>query len=136
MPPIRVLRVIDLEGACIAELSHGAGHGISPSGGWSPVAGDARYLAVHDREDLERPLIFDAKTGSSTEIKLALPGETFDSQYVSSQLNDHRETLALFEQEARSGQDPELKAFAEKGIPVLEQHIAELEKLQKMPELQ
>ena len=66
----------------------------------------------------------------------ALPGATFDSQYVSSQLNDHRETLALFEQEARSGQDPELKAFAEKGIPEIQQHIAELEKLQKMPELQ
>ena len=65
-----------------------------------------------------------------------LPGATFDSQYVSSQLDDHRETLALFEQEAQSGQDPELKAFAEQGIPVIQQHIAELEKLQQLPELQ
>ena len=71
------LRIIDLDGRCVAELSHGPGHGLSPSGGWSPVAGDARYLAVHDREDLERPLIFDAKTGTSNEIRLDLPGETF-----------------------------------------------------------
>jgi hypothetical protein len=44
--------------------------------------------------------------------------------------------LALFEQEARSGQDPELKALAEKGIPIIQQHIAQLEKLQELPELQ
>jgi hypothetical protein len=29
-----------------------------------------------------------------------------------------------------------LKAFAQEYIPVVEQHIAELEKLQQMPELQ
>jgi putative membrane protein len=66
----------------------------------------------------------------------ALPGSTFDRQYVSSQLADHKKTLALFEKQAQSGQDPELKAFAEKGIPVIQQHIAELEKLQQMPEMQ
>ncbi|HKY51491.1 MAG TPA: S9 family peptidase, partial [Candidatus Limnocylindria bacterium] len=53
----RDLRIIDLDGRCVAELSHGPGHGISASGAWSPVAGDTRYLALHDRDDLERPLI-------------------------------------------------------------------------------
>jgi acetyl esterase/lipase len=77
----RALRIIDLAGKCIAELSHGPGHGLSPSGGWAPVAGDPRYLAVHDREDLERPLIFDAKSGTSNEIHLDLPGETFADWY-------------------------------------------------------
>ena len=41
-------------------------------------------------------------------------GTTFDRQYVSSQLDDHKETLALFEKEVQSGQDPELKALAER----------------------
>ena len=59
-----------------------------------------------------------------------------DSQYVSSQLDDHKETLALFEKEAQSGQDPELKALAFKAIPIIQQHIAQLEELQKMSELQ
>jgi len=96
----RVLRVIDLDGACVAELSHGAGHGISPAGGWSPVVGDARYLAVHDREDLERPLIFDARTGASTEIRLDLPGETFADWYPDARSllvgHDHRGRTELY----------------------------------------
>ena len=96
----RELRIIDLEGRCVAELSHGAGHGLSPSGGWSPVAGDARYLAVHDREDLERPLIFDAKAGTSNEIRLDLPGETFADWYPDARSlligHDHRGRTELY----------------------------------------
>lgn len=96
----RALRIIDLDGRCIAELWHGAGHGLSPSGGWSPVAGDARYLAVHDREDLERPLIFDAKSGTSSEIRLDLPGETFADWYPDARSlligHDHRGRTELY----------------------------------------
>jgi acetyl esterase/lipase len=96
----RVLRIIDLDGKRVAELSHGAGHGLSPSGGWSPVAGDARYLAVHDREDLERPLIFDAKRSTSTEIHLDLPGETFADWYPDARSlligHDHRGRTELY----------------------------------------
>ena len=96
----RVLRIIDTDGACVAELSHGAGHGLSPSGGWSPVVGDARYLAVHDREDVERPLLFDAKTGASREIALDLPGETFADWYPDARSlligHDHRGRTELY----------------------------------------
>ena len=96
----RVLRIIDLQGKCVAELSHGAGHGLSPSGGWSPVTGDARYLAVHDREDLERPLIFDATAGTSHEIRLDLPGETFADWYPDARSlligHDHRGRTELY----------------------------------------
>lgn len=95
-----VLRIIDTDGECVAELSHGPGHGLSPSGGWSPVAGDARYLAVHDREDLERPLIFDAKAGTSREIGLDLPGETFADWYPDARSlligHDHRGRTELY----------------------------------------
>ena len=96
----RVLRIIDTDGACVAELSHGAGHGLSPSGGWSPVVGDARYLAVHDREDVERPLLFDAKTGASREVALDLPGETFADWYPDARSlligHDHRGRTELY----------------------------------------
>ncbi|MEX2046678.1 MAG: alpha/beta fold hydrolase [Chloroflexota bacterium] len=96
----RVLRIIDLDGTRVAELSHGPGHGISPSSGWAPVAGDARYLAVHDREDLERPLILDARTGRSTEVRLDLPGEAFADWYPDARSlligHDHRGRTELY----------------------------------------
>jgi putative membrane protein len=92
--------------------------------------------SVAKAKGIEPPSQADLASQAKGLATSALPGATFDRQYVSSQLDDHRETLTLFEQEARSGQDPELKALAEKGIPVIQKHIAELEKLQKMPELQ
>lgn len=59
-----------------------------------------------------------------------LPGKTFDSQYVSQQLSAHQQTLTLLQQEASSGQDADLRAFARKYIPVVERHISELNSLQ------
>ena len=82
----------------------------------------------------EPPTSADLASQAKGAVVDALPGKTFDSQYVSSQLDDHKQTLALFENEARSGQDPELKALALKAIPVIQEHIAKLEELQRMPE--
>ena len=65
-----------------------------------------------------------------------LPGKTWDSQYVSSQLDDHQETLELLQEQAQSGQDPDLKSFAQKYIPVIQEHLDEAKELQKRPELQ
>lgn len=56
---------------------------------------------------------------------------TFDRTYVDQQLSGHKETLGLLQNQATNGGNPELKAFAEKYIPVVEQHIAELERLQQ-----
>ena len=82
------------------------------------------------------PSSADLASQAKTAVTGALPGATFDKQYVSSQLDDHQEALQLLQNEAKSGQAPELKAFAEKYIPVVQRHIAELQDLQKRPELQ
>jgi putative membrane protein len=92
--------------------------------------------ALAERKGVEPPSSADLASQAKGAATAVLPGETFDKQYVSSQLDDHEETLALFQQEARSGQDPDLRALAEKGIPVIQRHIAELQELQKRPELQ
>ena len=65
-----------------------------------------------------------------------LPGDTFDSQYVSSQLDDHQETLELLQKQVQEGQDPDLKAFAQKYVPVVQKHIDQLNQLKTHPELQ
>jgi putative membrane protein len=55
-----------------------------------------------------------------------LSGTQFDQQYIQQQLADHETTLTLFEGEAQSGQDPALRAFAERSAPVIREHIAML----------
>jgi putative membrane protein len=61
-----------------------------------------------------------------------LEGAAFDRQYVEQQLADHEATLTLFRNEANSGQDPELRAFAERYAPVIERHIGMLQGLRQI----
>jgi putative membrane protein len=53
-----------------------------------------------------------------------LEGAAFDRAYVDDQIRDHEKTIALFEREAKSGKDAELKAFAEKTLPTLKEHLS------------
>jgi putative membrane protein len=52
-----------------------------------------------------------------------LDGAAFDRAYVDDQVRDHEKTIALFEREAKGGKDAELKAFAEKTLPTLKEHL-------------
>jgi putative membrane protein len=60
-----------------------------------------------------------------------LSGAAFDQAYAQGQLQDHRETVELFQKEASSGQDAALKAFAQKTLPILQQHLQMAEALNK-----
>ena len=56
-------------------------------------------------------------------------GTAFDQAYAQGQLQDHRETVELFQKEASSGEDRALKAFAQKTLPILQQHLQMAEAL-------
>lgn len=51
-----------------------------------------------------------------------LSGDAFDRAYVQEMMKDHSKDIAEFEKEAKSGKDPEIKAWAEKTLPTLHQH--------------
>ena len=74
------LRVVDLDGATVAELWDGPGRGLWP-GGWSAVEGDRRMVVVHERADLLRPLIWDVGGDQVEELPFDLPGEVEASWY-------------------------------------------------------
>jgi len=38
-------------------------------------------------------------------------------------VKDHEEAVSLFDEEAKTGKDPELKAFAAKTLPTLKDHL-------------
>lgn len=53
-----------------------------------------------------------------------LSGAKFDKAYHDQVgIKDHKTDIALFEKEAKSGQDPDLKAWADKTLPVLKTHL-------------
>jgi putative membrane protein len=90
--------------------------------------------ALAKRKGVEPPASPDLGSQAKGAAMDVLPGKTFDSQYVSSQLDDHKETLELFQREAQEGQDPDLRAFAAEGVPIIQKHISQLEELQRRPE--
>ncbi|MDP3320413.1 MAG: DUF4142 domain-containing protein, partial [Bosea sp. (in: a-proteobacteria)] len=61
----------------------------------------------------------------------ALQGPEFDRAYVAAQRQAQEESLAVIAAYAETGSDPELKAFAEKTLPVLQKLDAEARALPK-----
>jgi len=50
-------------------------------------------------------------------------GADFDKAYMSMMVSDHKKTVKLFEKEAKSGEDADFKALAEKLLPTLQGHL-------------
>jgi putative membrane protein len=49
-------------------------------------------------------------------------GQEFDQAYMDEMVRDHQADIEAFQQYAETGQDPDLRGFAEQALPVLEQH--------------
>jgi putative membrane protein len=54
----------------------------------------------------------------------AKQGPDFDRAYIHDMVKDHEEDIAEFRDEAEHGRDPDVKAWAQKTLPTLEQHLA------------
>jgi len=58
-------------------------------------------------------------------------GADFDRDYARHMVADHKKAVALFEKQAKGGGDAELKAFAAKTLPTLQQHLEHAAQLEK-----
>jgi len=72
----------------------------------------------------------DAQTHMVNELK-GKRGTDFDKAYVSDQSRAHDEAVALFTSYSKSGDQPKLKSFAAKTLPVLKQHQEHAKALEK-----
>jgi putative membrane protein len=69
-----------------------------------PAAPDAQHKATHDR-------------------LAKLSGPAFDRAYMQMMVQDHTKAVASFKRESQTGKDAEIKAFASKTLPTLEEHL-------------
>ena len=60
----------------------------------------------------------------------AKTGADFDKAYVDMMVDDHQEDISKFEDEAKNGNDADLKAFASKTLPVLKKHLQAVKAIQ------
>jgi putative membrane protein len=97
---------------------------------------DFAQKLIHDHTDAYRQLTAVAvKTGdpiptgidvrkiAAVEQLMKLKGARFDHLFVQDEIRDHERAIAQFKREAEHGKDPEVKAYASKMIPILEDHL-------------
>jgi putative membrane protein len=60
----------------------------------------------------------------ATKDRLAkLSGSAFDRAYMQEMVADHRKDVSEFQREAKGGKDPDVKAWAAKTLPTLQEHM-------------
>jgi len=56
-------------------------------------------------------------------------GADFDKAFMKMMVSDHKKVVRQFESEAKNGKDPDVKAFAEKMLPTLRDHLNEAQNI-------
>src|SRR3954451_1943537 len=84
---------------------------------------DQELQAIARKQKVMLPEKPDAASLAKDQRLQATTGADFDAAYAAAMVEDHQKDIAEFEQEAASGKDPALKAFAEKYLPVLKHHL-------------
>jgi putative membrane protein len=84
---------------------------------------------ILDQQRLQPASTMDPKHEALATRMSALSGEAFDHSFAQHMVQDHKEAISLFENEAKHGQDSALKAFAQKTLPTLREHLKDAERL-------
>ena len=77
------------------------------------------------------PASLDSKHQGMIDKLKGLNGDDFEKQYRSDQISGHRDTVDLYKRYAKGGDNADLKAFAEKTLPIVEHHQKMAEDLGK-----
>lgn len=95
------------------------------------TTGSSLRQIIAKRSDIALPERPDGRQLDLLRDLATLQGPEFDRAYVAAQRQAQEESLAVIAAYAESGSDPELKAFAEQTLPVLQKLDAEAKALPK-----
>jgi putative membrane protein len=108
--------------------SHTQNPAVSEFGRWMVAdhnAVNGVLTAIAQQEGIQPPTAITPAQQAEVNSLQTLTDPQFFKTYVTDQVNDHAQTLMQFIQEANTGQDPAITAFARNEIPVLAQHLNE-----------
>lgn len=89
---------------------------------------NAELEKIAAANNVQIPNDVDKKTRKEMDRLGKLVGGDFDREYMKHMVSDHREDVKEFRKEAKSKEDGEAKAFAQRTLPTLEEHLAMAEK--------
>ena len=80
-------------------------------------------MALAQRKEITPPAASVPSTSSTYDELAKLRGGAFDRAYAQAMVKDHQEDLQAYQEEAANGTDPDVKAFAARHVPLLQEHL-------------
>lgn len=117
----------------LGQLAMRQGHSEAVRGFGSKMVDDHRRANAEIRElavshAVELPHTLDAEKTQDLHRLRELDGAAFDEAYMRQMVEDHRETIMLYERAQRSSH-ADVRAFAERTLPTLREHLTHAERL-------
>ena len=78
---------------------------------------------VASNKGLQIPTALDKKHQKLMDELSKKTGADFDKDYMSHMVDDHKKDVSDFKKEAQGGKDADVKAFAAKTLPTLQEHL-------------
>jgi len=86
-------------------------------------------MAIAKTKNITLPTAVSADDQKSMDSLSNKSGKAFDKAYVAAMIDGHKQALKLFQDEAKNGTDPDLKAFAAKVAPTVQMHLDAINKI-------
>ena len=82
------------------------------------------------QKNVTLPTEVDAKSKATHDRLAKLSGDAFDKAYMADMVSDHIKDVAAFKRESTGAKDPDLKAWAGKTLPTLQDHLKQAKDVQ------
>jgi putative membrane protein len=95
----------------------------------SKTTEELKGIVASEKINVDLPAKLDSKHQKLIDDLNAASNADFDKTYAKQQVDGHQEAVNLFDSYANKGDNAALKAFAQKTLPVIQQHLDEAKKL-------
>jgi putative membrane protein len=79
--------------------------------------------ALAQKKNIKLPAEMEKKHAATRDHLSKLNGAAFDKAYMQHMVTDHTQDVAAFQREAKTGKDPDVKAWAGQVLPTLQDHL-------------
>ena len=83
----------------------------------------AELKSIASRKGMQLPNEMNSEQKSEMDKLEKLSGADFDKEYMSAMVKDHEDDVKAFETQSKEGNDGDVKAFAAKTLPTLQDHL-------------
>jgi putative membrane protein len=95
----------------------------------SKTTEDLKSIMANEKLKVDLPTKLDSKHQKLIDDLTAASDTDFDKTYAKQQVDGHEDAVKLFDSYAKDGDNASLKQFAQKTLPVIQEHLTEAKKL-------